>query len=222
MVCGGLAPRTIGGRLVGRLVIDGVDMAGRPMHQLAALVGSGFQEPRSQLSTVADTVYEEVAFGPLNLGLGRDEVQERVEEALERLGIGPLAARDPASLSGGQQQLVAIGGLLAMRPRHLVLDEPTALLDPAGTRLVMEAITELALGGASILIAEQRTDELLAVCQRVVVIEGGRLVAEGPAFDILSAPEQRERGISELSSVRLERQVAEAGLDPGLVRIAQA
>ena len=129
----GLAPRTVGGTLTGRVLLDGEDAAPLAMHQLAGRIGIAFASPATQLSGVADTVYEEVAFGPMNLGLPRDEVIRRTEEALAALRIESLAPRDPARLSGGQQQLVAIAGLLALRPAHLVLDEPTAQLDPAGT-----------------------------------------------------------------------------------------
>ena len=105
-------------------------------------------DPGTQRSGVARTVYEEIAFGPSNLALGRDEVLRRTDAAIELLGIAALAERDPRHLSGGQQQLVAIASVLAMGPRHLVLDEPTSGLDPAGTALVAGALERLARGGA--------------------------------------------------------------------------
>ena len=216
LVLAGLAPRAIRGELTGRLLIDGEDMTARPMHDLAALVGIAFQEPGTQRSGVTETVFEEVAFGPANLGVPREELIARTWAALERLGIAHLAPRDPARLSGGQQQLVAIAGLLAMRPRHLVLDEPTAQLDPAGTRLVMDAVAELAVDGASILIAEHKTDELARVCSRALVIEGGTIVDDGSASVVLSSSTLRERGIEERSGARLARLLREAGLDPVL------
>ena len=162
LVASGLAPRTVGGTLTGRLLLDGADTAPLAMHELAGRIGIAFASPTTQLSGVAATVYEEVAFGPMNLGVPRSELIARTEEALAALRIESLADRDPARLSGGQQQLVAIAGLLALRPAHLVLDEPTAQLDPAGTAMVATALAGLAANGASILVAEQKTDLLAA------------------------------------------------------------
>lgn len=214
LVASGLAPRAIRGHLSGRVVIDGEDVATRPMHELTALVGIGFQHPATQLSGVADTVYEEVAFGPSNLGVQRADLMGRVEDALERLGIGGLAARDPARLSGGQMQLVAIAGLLALRPRHLVLDEPTAQLDPAGTTLVADALAALAAAGSSILITEQKTDLLERICARVSVLETGRIALEGPTRSVLEDPRLEELGVPLPSALRLRRALDEAGLPP--------
>ena len=217
LVASGLAPRTIGGTLAGRLLIDGADVAGRQMHDLATEVAIGFQNPATQLSGVAATVYEEVAFGPMNLGIPRDAVLGRTEAALDAMSIRTLAERAPERLSGGQQQLVAIAGLLAMSPRHLVLDEPTALLDPAGTRLVSEAIRRLAAGGASILIVEQKVDLLAGVCRRVIALEGGRVALDGATQAVLGDPSLRALGVAEPSDVRLRRLAAEAGVPGGRV-----
>lgn len=215
LVASGLAPRTVGGQLRGRLLVDGADAAGWPMHRLSASIGIAFQSPTSQLSQVAGTVFEEVAFGPMNLGIARDELVARTWSALDALRIADLADRDPQRLSGGQQQLVAIAGLLAMRPRHLVLDEPTAQLDPAGTRLVGEAIARLAAGGASLLIAEQKTDLLAAVAGRVVALADGAIALEGPAASVLADPRLGELGVAPPASVRLTRAAREALGDAG-------
>jgi energy-coupling factor transporter ATP-binding protein EcfA2 len=216
LVVAGLAPRAIRGTLSGRLLVDGQDVVGQPMHALAAVVGIGFQHPATQLSGVTDTVYEEVAFGPANLGVPRDELMERVEGALEDLGIETLAERDPARLSGGQMQLVAIAGLLAMRPRHLVLDEPTAQLDPAGTTLVGDALAALAASGTSILVTEQKTDLLARICSRVVVVDQGRIVLDGASGDVLADPRLDDLGVQAPSEVRLRRALAAAGLGTDL------
>lgn len=220
LVASGLAPRTVGGRIRGRIELDGEDVDAWPMHRIGERIGIGFQNPVTQLSGVAGTVFEEVAFGPMNLGLPADDVVERTWTALEQLRIRPLAERAPQRLSGGQQQLVAIAGLLAMRPAHLILDEPTAQLDPAGTHLVGEAIERLADAGASILVAEQKTDLLAGVADRVVALAGGRIVLEGAAADVLGAARLVELGVSEPAPVRLARLATAAGVDPGPLREA--
>jgi energy-coupling factor transport system ATP-binding protein len=221
LVASGLAPRTVGGRIRGTIRLDGEDVDTWPMHRLAERIGIGFQNPGTQLSQVADTVFEEVAFGPMNLGLPRDEVIARTWDALDALRIPELAERDPRRLSGGQQQLVATAGLLAMRPTHLILDEPTAQLDPAGTRLVADAIARLAEGGASILVTEQKTDLLAKVASRVVVLAGGRVVREGPADEVLADPQLAELGVAPPSVVMLRSAVAAAGLDPAALEAAR-
>ena len=213
LVASGLAPRAIGGQLSGRLLLDGVDTRERPMHELAGLVGIVFQNPATQRSGVAETVYEEIAFGPANLGVPLDELIERTESAMAALRIEALAERDPARLSGGQQQLVAIAGLLALRPQHLVLDEPTAQLDPAGTDLVAEAIARLASDGASILLAEHKTDLLADIATRVVALDAGRVTLDGTARDVLGNPRLEELGVAAPSRVRLERLAAAAGVE---------
>ena len=126
------------------------------MHRLSQRIGIGFQNPATQLSQVTDTVFEEVAFGPMNLALPRDEVVGLTWAALESLRIDGLAERDPARLSGGQQQLVALAGLLAMRPGHLVLDERPCARSRR-TRWWPTPPSAPGRGGASILVAEQKT-----------------------------------------------------------------
>jgi len=222
LVAAGLAPRTVGGSLTGRTLLDGAESMSLAMYEMAARIGIGFENPGTQLSGVTVTVYEEVAFGPMNLGVARGEVVARTEAALRTLHIEDLSARDPARLSGGQQQLVAIAGLLAMAPAHLVLDEPTAQLDPAGTQLVSAAITTLARSGRSILIAEHKTDLLASVCDRVVALESGRVVLEGAAGAVLGDPRLRELGVSEPSAIRIRRLAAESGLRSGILEEALA
>jgi len=223
LVASGLAPRTVGGEMSGRLLLDGTDAGPLAIHQLTGRVGIAFASPATQLSGVAGTVYEEVAFGPMNLGLPRSEIIERTGEALATLRIEPLAARDPARLSGGQQQLVAIAGLLALRPAHLVLDEPTAQLDPAGTRMVGDALAQLAADGVSIVIAEQKTDLLAAICQRAVVLDVGRVILDGPAATVLADPSLVERSVAPPAPVRLERAALAAGIpDATRARLREA
>jgi energy-coupling factor transporter ATP-binding protein EcfA2 len=112
---------------------------------------------------------------------------------------------------------VAIGGLLAMRPAHLILDEPTAQLDPAGTLLVADALAGLAAGGSSILITEQKTDLLARICDRVVALDQGRLVLTGRAEVVLAEPGLEALGVAAPSAVRLRRSASDAGVDPARI-----
>jgi energy-coupling factor transport system ATP-binding protein len=218
LVASGLAPGSIRGELTGGGVwIDGEAMAGRPLHEFSTRVGIGFQNPTTQLSGVTGTVFEEVALGPMNLGLPAHETVERARDAIARLGIEHLAEREPRRLSGGQGQLVVIASLLAMRPPHLVLDEPTAQLDPEGTRMVGDALRALAETGTALLIVEHKVDLLEGLCQRVLVLDDGRIVAGGPTADVLGDPRLGDWGVDATSTTRLERAVAAAGLDPSVV-----
>lgn len=220
LVASGLAPRAIRGTLTGRLLIDEKDVLAARMHELTARTGVCFQDPEAQLSGVTGSVFEEVAFGPMNLELPLEEVLSRTREALSMLGIEHLSERDPARLSGGQMQLVGIGGLLAMRPAHLILDEPTAQLDPAGTLLVADALAQLAAGGTSILITEQKTDLLARICDRVIALHQGRVQLSGRSEAVLADTELEGLGITHPSAVRLRRSVAEAGIDTGRLEAA--
>ncbi len=212
LVASGLAPASIGGQLAGELRIDGQPMAGVALHDLVTRVVIGFQNPTAQMSGVSGSVFEEVALGPMNLGLPVSETVARAREALATFRIDGLAERAPNRLSGGQGQLVAIASLLAMRPPHVVLDEPTAQLDPEGTRLVGEALRALAETGAALLVAEHKTDLLEDLCDRVVVIDGGRIVLDGPAAEVLEDPRLEAWGVEPPSRVRLRRALEARGL----------
>ncbi len=215
LVASGLAPASIGGALTGTLTLDGTPAAGLATHQLAERVVVGFQNPNTQRSGIAATVFEEIALGPMNLGLA-------VEETVARLKLDHLILRDPQRLSGGQAQLVGIASLLAMRPRHIILDEPTAQLDPAGTRLVGEALRALAETGASLLIAEHKTDLLDGLCTRIVAIDGGRIVLDAPTAEAFDDPGLAGLGVEPPARVRLSRLLASRDLDPAVVTGAVA
>jgi energy-coupling factor transporter ATP-binding protein EcfA2 len=220
LVASGLAPASIGGELTGTLTIDGESMKGRRTHELAERVVVCFQNPNTQRSGVTATVFEEVAIGPMNLGLDVGEVVERTREAIALLRIEHLIERDPLRLSGGQAQLVGIASLLAMRPRHIILDEPTAQLDPAGTRLVGDALRVLADRGTSLLIAEHKTDLLDELCGRIIAIEAGRIVLDGPTHDVLGDARLVDIGVEPPARVRLERAMTVAGIDQSRLEAA--
>ena len=218
LVAAGLAPATIQGELSGSVTIDALDTRSARPHELAQRAGILFQNPVTQLSGTSATVWEEIAFGPRNLGLALSEVIERVDEAADRLAIADLCARDPERLSGGQAQLVALASILAMRPAYLLLDEPTSQLDPQGTRLVGQALAGLAAGGETgILIVEHKTDLLDRLCASVLVIEQGRIARHGGAAEILADPALPAAGVEPPARVRLMVAARAAGvdLDPG-------
>jgi len=222
LVASGLAPTSIGGDLSGTLTLDGAPAAGLKTHELAERVVVGFQNPNTQRSGIAATVFEEIALGPMNLGLPVAETVARTHDAVARLRLEHLVERDPLRLSGGQAQLVGIASLLAMRPRHIILDEPTAQLDPAGTRLVGEALRTLAETGTSLLIAEHKTDLLDRLCGRILVIDGGRIVLDGPTATIFDDPRLADLGVEPPARARLGRELGERGVDPAVVSDALA
>jgi energy-coupling factor transporter ATP-binding protein EcfA2 len=213
LVASGLAPATIGGRLDGVVRIDDLATSGAAPHELARRCGVLFQAPATQLSGTTRTVWEEVAFAPRNLGLPLAEIVERVTGALETLGIAELGPRPPGRLSGGQSQLVALASVLAMRPRYLILDEPTSELDPGGSRLVADALARLAgEGGVGLLVIEHKTWLLEELAGRVVAIDAGRIVRDGATREVLSDPLLARIGVEAPPRVRLQASATEAGV----------
>lgn len=150
--------------------------------------GMVFQNPDNQL--VATTVEEDVAFGPENLGVPPAEIRRRVDEALGAVGMSGFETRAPHLLSGGQKQRVSIAGILAMRPRIIVLDEPTAMLDPSGRREVMQTVQRLNREeGITILLITHHMDEAV-LADRVLVMEAGRVVLEGTPREVFARVEE--------------------------------
>lgn len=211
LVLAGLAPTVVGGRLDGLLRIDGESVSGRPIHEVAQRVGLVIQNPATQMSGLTRSVREEIAFGPMNLGLSRKEVLDRVASVVDLLDLGAIADQEPSRLSGGQTQLVVIGSILAMRPEHLILDEPTSQLDPSGVRLVERALRTLAEAGTALLIAEHRADLLDSLADRVVGLVDGTVIADGPPRTELVGSRADQLGIAEPTAVRLARLCREEG-----------
>ncbi|EKP94878.1 energy-coupling factor transporter ATPase [Thermaerobacter subterraneus] len=176
----------------GRVEVDGLDLwaPGRDRDDRLAearrRVGLVFQFPEQQL--FAETVWDDIAFAPRNLGLAEEEVAARVQRAMALAGLDPeLAHRSPFSLSGGQMRRVAIAGVLAMMPRTLVLDEPTAGLDPQGRAALVELLDRLHRdAGLTVVLVSHDVDEVAALARRVVLMRDGRVVADGPAGEVLA------------------------------------
>jgi cobalt/nickel transport system ATP-binding protein len=175
-LCGVLRPRAEVLRVAGLDPRDPAQRRGLPNR-----VGVVFQNPDDQLFNA--TVFDDVAFGPLNLGLDADEVRRRVSEALARVGMSGQEQRVPFHLSGGEKRRVALAGVLAIRPDILLLDEPSMYLDPRGRRELIALLQ--AIGGTQV-IAAHDLEMILQLCTRVLVLDAGRLVAEGPARILLA------------------------------------
>ena len=141
--CTGLIPRFYGGDFWGEVLVNGEHIAGREPRELATTVGMVFQNPEDQV--VASTVEADVAFGPENLGLARDQLIQRVRQALGLVGIDALAGLSTRQLSAGQLQKVALAGVLAMGPDILILDEPTSQIDPLSAKELIELRREKVL-----------------------------------------------------------------------------
>jgi energy-coupling factor transporter ATP-binding protein EcfA2 len=213
LVAAGLAPGTIGGQLEGTATIDGADLASLKPHEHAQRAGILFQNPATQLSGTSRSVWEEIAFGPRNLGLPVAEIVARVDATMAALNIAHLGQRDPQRLSGGQAQLVALASVIALGPPYLILDEPTSELDPRGTRLVGEALAAFARSaGAGVLLVEHKTDLIERLAARVIVLAGGRVELTGPTDRIVADPMLRALGVEPPARVRLGVELRAAGL----------
>ncbi|PZN09426.1 MAG: energy-coupling factor transporter ATPase [Bacillota bacterium] len=190
--------------------------------EIRRLVGMVFQNPDNQL--VAPTVEEDVAFGPENLGLPRDEIARRVRRALEAVGLWERRADPPHRLSGGQKQRVALAGVLAMEPACLVLDEATAMLDPAGRAEVLDAVTRLHREQGITVVLITHFLEEAARAQRVVVMHRGRVVAGGPPAEAFDGPDWLEAvGLAAPPMGRLADRLRRRGwrLPSGIVTVEQ-
>jgi energy-coupling factor transporter ATP-binding protein EcfA2 len=174
MAMNGLVPRSTGGVIRGRVDVLGRSARSVPVAQLAAHVGMVYQDPESQL--VATSVEDEVAFGPENLGVDPAEIAERVDWALNVVGLAGLRRRPPMRLSGGQKQRLAIAATLAMLPDVLILDEPTANLDPVGQHEVLAVIAALRRRRhMTIVMVSQDAERLAEYADRVAVMWAGRI-----------------------------------------------
>lgn len=177
----------------GKVFIDGEELKydKKSLLKFRQKVGIVFQNPDDQI--FAPTVEEDVAFGPLNLGLPMEEVQDRVEHALARVGMSGYEKTAPHHLSGGQKKRVAIAGILAMKPELMILDEPTAGLDPQGVVDLSKLLKELNAEGITILISTHEVDLVPDYANKVFVLVDGLLIAEGTPKDIFSQPEILEQ-----------------------------
>ena len=181
-------------------------------------VGMVFQNPDNQI--VANVVEEDVAFGPENLGVSSAEIRYRVDNALKQVGMNHYAQHAPHLLSGGQKQRVAIAGIIAMEPKCIVLDEPTAMLDPRGRREVMETVSRLNRDkNITVVLITHHMDEA-AQAQRVVVMHKGKVAADGNPREVFSQVELlHDLGLAAPETVELSWELNKQGFDLPLDRL---
>ena len=190
----GLIPNFYGGEITGELLVGGTSVASQLTSELSRKVGYVFQNPENQLFAL--TVEKDIAFGPENLGLAREEIRQRVDEAMEITGTLELRDRAPYELSGGQQQRVALAGVLAMEPSVIIMDEPTSFLDPRTAEDVMGAADSLRRElGLTIVVVEHRLDLVARYAERVIVMDKGKIVADGGLEEVLDQQFERLAGL---------------------------
>ena len=177
-----------------------------------ATVGMVFQNPDNQI--VANVVEDDVAFAPENLGVPPEEIRERVDAALKQVGMYDFREHAPHLLSGGQKQRVAIAGVIAMEPQCIVLDEPTAMLDPSGRREVIETITRLCREkGITIVLITHHMDECVGA-DRLIVMSGGKIILDGKPKDVFQQSETlRHEGLSVPATTALLQELKADGMD---------
>ena len=197
----------------GAVYVEGMDTADEALLlEIRRRIGMVFQNPDNQI--VANVVEEDVAFAPENLGVPTEEIRKRVDDALAAVGMGEFTRHAPHLLSGGQKQRIAIAGVLAMKPRCIVLDEATAMLDPIGRAEVLSTIERLHREeGITVILITHHMDEAV-YADRVLVMNRGKLCMDGTPKEVFTRAEELEAiGLGVPETVRLLRSLREAGWD---------
>lgn len=196
----------------GKVLVKGMDTADEDLsYEIRKTVGVVFQNPDNQI--VASIVEEDVAFGPENLGLPREEIRKRVDDSLKAVGMYEYRHHEPHKLSGGQKQRVAIAGIIAMRPECIFLDEPTAMLDPKGRKEVMDTVIKLnkEYGMSVVFITHFMEEAVLA--DRVAVIDNSRLLLEGTPKEVFKQEDLlRSVGLDIPQITNLAREMKKSGV----------
>lgn len=195
----------------GTVLVEGMDTrTDEKLYDIRQKVGMVFQNPDNQI--VANVVEDDVAFAPENLGVPPEEIRRRVDEALKQVDMYDFRMHAPHLLSGGQKQRVAIAGVIAMQPRIIVLDEPTAMLDPQGRAEVIGTITKLCReNGMTVVLITHHMDECVGA-DRLIVMSNGHIVADGTPKDVFADVALMDReGLSVPATVRLVHELRDAG-----------
>ena len=211
----GIIPHCYPGDFYGSVVIDGHDTVETSLTDISRLVGSVCQDIDSQM--VSSVVEDEVLYGLENFGVPREDIEPRMQEALEVMGISDLRDRSISSLSGGQKQKVAVASILALKPRVLVLDEPTAELDPASSLAVFDLLKRYAKeNNTKVIVVEQKIALLSDFADRLIIVENGSIRYDGAPQEVLEhVDELLEIGVNCPRSTSLTKELKDAGLYGG-------
>ena len=177
----------------GEILLDGVEVKKETLSGIRKKIGFVLQDSDDQM--FMPTVYEDMIFGPMNYGMSREEADRKADEVLEKLGITALKHRHNHRLSGGEKRMAAIATILAMEPEVILMDEPTAALDPYNRRIVINAVNGLS---QTRIITSHDLDMIMDTCERVILLSSGRIAADGPAETIL-----RDRALLEENRLEL-------------------
>lgn len=191
----GLIPHFFKGAYGGDVLIGDMEVYTHTISDVTAKVGLVFENPFSQMTGAKFTVYDEIAFGLENVGVPRDEMHQRIQEAMRQLDIEALQDKNPFSLSGGQMQRVAIASVIAMKPDILILDEPTSQLDPQGAEEVFKVVEHLSNQGITIIMVEQKIEKLAAYSDRIFLMHEGKLIQTGTPAEIFSRDDLGTYGV---------------------------
>ena len=197
----------------GKILVDEFDLSSKyDSKKLRAKVGMVFQYPEYQL--FADTVKEDVAFGPRNLKIEESEIERRVKESITLVGLDyqEVADKSPFELSGGQMRRVAIAGVIAMSPEILILDEPTAGLDPKGKKDIMDLIVSLRSKIKTVVMISHNMDEVLEYCNKIILLDKGKLVGEYEPSQLFADDTIEKYGLALPSVIALARKLKQAGV----------
>jgi energy-coupling factor transport system ATP-binding protein len=208
----GFVPHFFKGELNGTVEVAGIESHNSTLSEWVLNVGLAFQNPFNQISGAKYTVFEEIAFGLENIGIPREEMKARVEDAMRLTAISDLADRSPYSLSGGQQQRVALTSILVMQPRVLVLDEPTSQMDPVGTREVFGVIRSMAERGMTVILAEHKMEWIAQFATRVIALKDGEILLDGSPSEVLTSPLLPEHGFGISRYTSVARKAQEMGI----------
>lgn len=191
----GLIPNFYKGAYGGKVLIGNIEVKKVPVEELCETVGIVFQNPFNQVTGSKATVYEEIAFGLENMGIPKDEMVCRIDNAMELLDIDRYKDRYPFELSGGQMQRMAIASIIAMKPQVIILDEPTSQLDPQGREEVFQAVRKLSGQGITIILVEHNMEKIAQYSDRVALLHDGRLVAFDTPQQIFSREDLEKYGM---------------------------
>ncbi|EFU80958.1 ABC transporter, ATP-binding protein [Mobiluncus curtisii ATCC 51333] len=182
----GLIPGVLGGEVKGKIEIFGKDLNALSQRELVETIALVFENPYTQLTGTCQTVVEEIAFGLENLGWERERIIEQTARVICDMDLQDLAFRDPLELSGGQRQRVSVAAVMAMDTPVIVIDEPTSQLDPATTEMIFAAITKMKDAGKTVLLCENKIDQLVEIADEIIILDNGRVYTAGQPGEVLS------------------------------------